>query len=76
MEKLSYSPNEAASMTGYSTGTLGNMRSAKTGPRYFKRGRKVIYMHDDLVRWLTANPVMTKDAHHLEREQGGCHVKV
>jgi hypothetical protein len=67
MDKLSYSPNEAAAVTGYSIGTLGNMRSAKTGPKYFKRGRKVIYMHDDLIRWLTANPVMTEDARDLER---------
>ena len=67
MEKISYSPHEAALVMGYSPGTLGNMRSAKTGPKYFKRGRKVIYMHDDLIRWLTANPIMTKDAHDLER---------
>ncbi len=68
MEKISFTPQEAAQATGYSVGTLGNMRSARTGPKYFKRGRKVIYMHDDLVRWLMANPVMTKDAHNLGLE--------
>ena len=65
---ISYTPAQAALITGFSTGTLGNMRSAKVGPKYFKRGRKVIYMHEDLVHWLTANPVMTKDADDLERE--------
>lgn len=67
IEKISYTPTEAAAVTGFSTGTLGNMRSAKVGPRYFKRGRKVIYMHEDLIRWLTANPVLTKDSHDLEQ---------
>ena len=59
IEKISYATREAAGAIGLSEGTLSNLRSRKAGPRYYKVGRKVLYLHTDLVQWLTRNPIFT-----------------
>jgi len=56
------SPNEAAIIFSISPGTLGNWRSAKRGPKYFKVGHKVLYNLADLEAYFTAQPVLTVDS--------------
>jgi hypothetical protein len=46
-----------------SAGTLANLRSKGRGPKYFKRGRKILYKESDVDLWLLENPVMTMDQH-------------
>lgn len=43
-------------------GTLANLRSRKQGPKFFKVGRKVVYLLGDIEKWLTSQPVLTKDS--------------
>jgi hypothetical protein len=54
--KKMVSPNEAANLFSISPGTLGNWRSAKRGPRFFKVGSKVLYRVEDLEKYFTSNP--------------------
>jgi hypothetical protein len=61
LEARMVSPNEAALIFSVSLGTLGNWRSAKRGPRFFKVGHKVLYKLADLEDFFTANPVLTFD---------------
>jgi hypothetical protein len=70
VEKISYTPAEAALVTGLSVGTLGNMRSAKIGPKFYRiRKRKIIYLHDDLLSWLKSNPVQTIDSQNIDENR-------
>jgi len=56
-------PRQASQAYGLSEGTLANMRHQKTGPKYYKIGkRKVIYFIDDFESWLRKNPVLTIDS--------------
>jgi len=56
-------PRQASQAYGISEGTLANMRHQKTGPRYYKIGkRKVIYFIEDFETWLRKNPVLTIDS--------------
>ena len=43
---------KAAGYLGLSPHTLENLRSAGSGPRFFKIGRAVVYDVADLDRWL------------------------
>ncbi len=61
LAKKVVSPKEAASIYGFSEGTLANMRNHLEGPLFYKRGRKVIYFIADFEKWLKENPVRTKD---------------
>jgi hypothetical protein len=50
--------HEAARATGYSVGTLRNLRSSRTGgPPYCKLGAKVRYPAGKLAAWIEANTV-------------------
>ena len=60
--KRSGTPAEIAAIYGLHPGTLANMRSKLTGPRFFKRGRTVIYFCEDVELWLRETPVMTAEA--------------
>lgn len=56
-------PRQASQTYGISEGTLANMRHQKTGPKYYKIGkRKVIYFVEDFEAWLRKNPVLTIDS--------------
>ncbi len=35
-----------------SSGTLANLGSKGRGPRFLKKGRKVFYLRDDLLKWI------------------------
>lgn len=65
VDKISYTPAEAAAVTGFSVGVLGNMRCARTGPKFHRVGkRKILYLRDDLLAWLKSTPVQTLDSHN------------
>ncbi len=47
----------AAELLGFAAGTLANMRSAQTGPAWYRLGGggyRVTYLLDDLARWIEA----------------------
>jgi hypothetical protein len=48
-------------------GTLANMRCKKTGPRFFKLNRKVVYKPEDIEDFLFQNPVQTIDSTRAEQ---------
>ena len=68
MEKPFYTTKDAAEISGHSIGSLANLRSQKRGPRYYKRGKRVLYDAKDFIAWLKENPVMTLDTHKAEHE--------
>ena len=43
---------EAAALTGYSVGSLANLRSAGQGPRWVKPRGRVRYPKADLIDWM------------------------
>jgi len=56
-------PHQAAQIYGVSEAALANMRYQKTGPKYFKVGkRRVIYFVSDFEAWLRKQPVLTIDS--------------
>lgn len=59
ISKKMVSASEAAAMFSTSPGTLGNWRSKKVGPRFFKVGRSVRYRISDLENFFTSTPVLT-----------------
>jgi Helix-turn-helix domain len=66
LKQVSVTPEQAAKLYGLNPGSLANLRSRKTGPTYYKRGKKVLYKVEDLERWLFEEPVMTIDQHQFE----------
>lgn len=55
-------PQDCRDIYGLNPGTLANMRFSKTGPRYYKLGKKVLYRVEDIEQWLNANVVLTRDS--------------
>jgi len=53
---------QAAQMFSISAGTLGNWRTQKRGPKFYRVGKKVLYHVSDLERWLMQEPVETSDS--------------
>jgi hypothetical protein len=60
--KKMISPREVALIFSISPGTLGNWRSARKGPRFFKVGHKILYKVEDLETFFTSAPVLTLDS--------------
>ena len=60
--KKMVSTKQAGEMYAHSPGTLANWRTLKKGPRYFKRGHKVLYRLEDLEKFFTECPVLTTDS--------------
>ena len=50
-----YTTKEAATYTGYSVGTLQNMRVLGGGPKFIKPRKKVFYPKSELDAWLNAS---------------------
>jgi hypothetical protein len=69
-ERRTMTPQIAAERYGLSVGTLANDRYNKHGPRYFRCGRKVLYLVDEFEAWLLRNPVMTIDSLPDEKKKG------
>jgi predicted DNA-binding transcriptional regulator AlpA len=61
-QKRTITPREAAEMYGLNLGTLANYRSKKQGPKYYRLGKKVLYLVEDLEHWIMSNPVMTMES--------------
>lgn len=55
-------PEKASEIFSLNVGSLANLRAAKKGCPYFKRGRRVYYKISDLEEWLFENPIKTKDS--------------
>ena len=59
-KKVMITPQEASLLFGTSEGTLGNWRSKKIGPKYYRvQRRKILYRLEDLEEFFTAHPVLT-----------------
>jgi hypothetical protein len=50
---------EAATRAGFAASTFEKLRCYGGGPRYSKRGRKVVYHDDDVDAWLRAASVQS-----------------
>ena len=55
-------PEVISEIYGVPTGTLANMRSQGRGPKFYRRGRRVIYFFTDVEKWLTSKPCQTLDS--------------
>lgn len=62
LQKKMLSPAEVSLVYSISVGSLGNWRSVKRGPKFYKIGSKVLYKSEDLESFFTANPVLTVDS--------------
>lgn len=54
-EILLYTQTEVADRLKISTSTLEAMRQKGNGPEYCKIGRRVLYSHSDLLKYLSSN---------------------
>jgi len=63
MENLSKGlmDTEAAKILGLSPQTLRNMRSKGKGPVYYKIGRAVRYLPDDIIKFREQRRIQTQD---------------
>lgn len=61
-KRKTVTPQEAAEIYGLNVATLANLRCQKRGSKYFRCGRKVLYLVEDLEAWLLRNPVLTIDS--------------
>jgi hypothetical protein len=61
--KIGLSRQEAAIALGTTPGVLGNWAVQRKGPRFFRIGRRCLYLPEDLRAFATANPVLTMDQH-------------
>lgn len=73
--KKALTPKEVAEIYGLSVGTLNQWRYKKVGPRYFRintgtgRGRKIIYMIEDIEEFVKRDPVITIGS--IPEDRGG-----
>jgi hypothetical protein len=52
------SPAEVAELLQVSERRLGNMRSAREGPRFYRpQAGRIFYLRRDVASWLLANPI-------------------
>jgi len=59
--KKAITPIQFELIYGIPRGSLANMRLKRKGPRYFKAGkRRVLYMIEDIEKWLTRKVRTTK----------------
>lgn len=61
-KKAAGGPEVVSEIYGVPTGTLANMRSQGRGPKFYRRGRRVIYFFTDVENWLTSEPCLTFDS--------------
>jgi hypothetical protein len=55
-------PSDVAQLYGLSEGWLANLRSQRQGCKFYKIGAKVLYKAEDMERWVTSVPVLTKES--------------
>ncbi len=52
-----------------SSGTLANLNSKGLGPKFIKRGRKIFYLRDDILRWLMEEAIPLNTASQRWKEE-------
>lgn len=57
----------AARLFSTTYGTLANLACRGLGPKFYRRGAKVLYKVEDLEKYYTANPVETSDSAEAQR---------
>lgn len=62
LQRKTVTPQEASEIYGLSVGSLANLRAKRLGARYYKSGRRVFYLVEDLEAWLLGNPMLTIDS--------------
>lgn len=67
LEKIAYSPAEVETSFSIPVGTQANLRLRGEGPRFFRLGRKILYLREDVEAWIKREPVETKDSIELTR---------
>ena len=68
-EQKALTANEVAERYSLCLGTLGNLRSRKECPRFYKNGRRVVYNPSDVEQWLFGSPVETIDSARPRRKR-------
>ncbi len=51
-----FSSKELKAAFSLNPGTLANLRSRGEGPKYYRVGRKILYLKTDIMAWLRSNP--------------------
>lgn len=63
IKKRAITPKELEEIYGIPRGSSANMRWGKKGIKYYKAGpRRVLYLVEDVEKWLLRNPVLTVDS--------------
>ncbi len=55
-------PEGISEVYGVPKGTLANMRSQGRGPKWYRRGRRVVYFLEDVEKWLRSESHQTVDS--------------
>jgi predicted DNA-binding transcriptional regulator AlpA len=55
-------------ITGYSSASIYS-KSSKNELPHFKRDGKLFFLKDEIIAWLTANPVATTEAHCITMDE-------
>ena len=69
MNQKAGTPKEMSKIYGIPLGTLANLRYQRRGPRFFRRGRSVLYFIEDFEAWLKSDPVLTTDSADPEHQK-------
>jgi predicted DNA-binding transcriptional regulator AlpA len=59
---------EVHKLTGLGLSTLRNYRHLRKGPPYVKVGRAVRYERNDVIAWLNAQKIQTKDSIRIKND--------
>lgn len=59
LSRRALTPDQVAEVYSIPRGSLANWRCKKIGPKYFRVGRKVLYLIEDVETFITGTPVMT-----------------
>lgn len=62
-ERKALTTEEVVEIYGMNQGTLANLRWKKIGPKYYRKGRRILYKPEDIERWLFAEPVLTVESY-------------
>jgi hypothetical protein len=59
LSEITLKPREVEAKFSIPVGSLSNLRWKNSGPRYFRKpgGRGIFYLAQDVLTWLTSNPV-------------------
>lgn len=55
VEPAAFSPSNAAAYVGFSQSSLATRRYRGMGPRFIKKGGRILYLKSDLDEWLLSS---------------------